>query len=149
MKQAGSRVSAELAQALRSGDSPALAKRAALLLVSNDPAILGSAQRDIARSLKIPLSLSSATNPSDVWAALNAQPPDLLILDSNGPGDLNALELLAALRREPASLALPVVVLVHNQTEAAAAAVWPRVKTLIKPFGPLDFCALLEDSLAP
>lgn len=148
MNAAGRRVDAGVTEESEGAGRKKEGDDVSLLLVSDDPAMLAMVQCDIERSLKIPKTLKNATQLNDVWVAINEQTPDAIVLDGTSSGALKAVELLAALRLEPATAALPIVFLAHSSKEAQEAAAWPFVKTMIKPFGPLEFCAALEESLA-
>ena len=76
-------------------------------------------------------------------------PPDLVLLDLSLP-DMDALELCAALKREPATRSSAVVLMTHQLSEEEELA---RVVNsgadaqVLKPFSPLGLLAIVHECL--
>jgi len=92
--------------------------------------------------------VQDAADGLQVLARLEAQVPDLLILDINMP-KLSGLEVLKHLRQKPETRAMKIIVLTAN---AIAAANSPEIQyadmTLLKPVGVADLIRLVERLLA-
>jgi CheY-like chemotaxis protein len=92
-------------------------------------------------------TILEATNGTEALALARAQLPDLLLLDLDFADDgLEGLEVLTALRADPATAAMPVVVLTASSDpahEARANAIGVAL-FLNKPFGPIDLIAALR-----
>lgn len=89
-----------------------------------------------------------AENGTDALRLAASAHPDIVVLDWMMPG-LNGLEVLRALRRDPATRDVPVLLLSamcqerHRQEAAAAGA----DAYLFKPFSPLDLIRTLNQVL--
>ncbi len=92
--------------------------------------------------------VQDAADGLQVLAQLEAQVPDLLILDINMP-KFSGLEVLKHLRQKPETRAMKIIVLTAN---AIAAANSPEIQyadmTLLKPVGVADLIRLVERLLA-
>jgi CheY-like chemotaxis protein len=92
--------------------------------------------------------VQDAADGQQVLTRLEAQVPDLLILDINMP-KLSGLEVLKHLRQKPETRAMKIIVLTAN---AIAAANSPEIQyadmTLLKPVGVADLIRLVERLLA-
>lgn len=91
-----------------------------------------------------------ATNGAEAFAVARAQVPDLVLLDLDfGDDGPDGLAVLEALRSDPATAGIPVVVLTATSdpaTEARARALGASL-FLNKPFGPIDLIAALRRML--
>jgi PAS domain S-box-containing protein len=87
-----------------------------LLLVDDDTVTLQVLSKTLAPYARMRFARSGA----EALKAVEAEPPDLLILDINMPG-LGGLEVLAQLRARPASAQLPVILVTSASDEALEA----------------------------
>lgn len=90
-----------------------------ILLVEDDPDDADIFRRHMARLRRFSVTLLSASDPSQAQAALAADNLDLVFLDLNLNGPTNGLELLKALKTDPA--APPVVIVTGSGDEEKAA----------------------------
>ncbi len=81
---------------------------------------------------------------------LRAAPPDVLVLDLMLP-DISGFDILRALRAEPATQALPVLMLTaKGQTaDREQAARLGVTRFMTKPFANADMVAALQDMVGP
>lgn len=93
-------------------------------------------------------SVATAGNGEDALAMLQAQPPDLVLLDMLMPG-MDGFELLAEIRREPALTQLPVVFLTVAQDRDLLLRAFESgaVDYVTKPFMPEELLARVEAHL--
>ncbi len=94
------------------------------------------------------VTLIEANDGSQALAAARAERPDLILLDVAMPG-LTGLEVCRALKRDPTTAPIPVVMLSakdkeHDQNLGLGAG---AVAYLTKPFSPLQLLYLVEDLL--
>ena len=92
------------------------------------------------------LRIVEADNGDDAVALARREHPDLVLLDWMMPGGRNGLEVLAALREDPETAAIPVIMLTSRAeaedfdlTSAAGA-----LAHLTKPFSPLELLQTVE-----
>jgi len=97
-------------------------------------------------------TILEATNGTEALAVARTQLPDLVLLDLDfGDDGPDGLVVLTALRADPATAAIPVVVLTASADpahEARANAIGVAL-FLNKPFGPIDLIAALRRVLGP
>ena len=94
------------------------------------------------------VTLAVSTLGLDGLQAVRAQRPDLILLDMHLP-DVDGLELLRQLQRDPACADIPVMVVSADATPARieeALAAGARLY-LTKPLNLVDFLAMLDDQL--
>ena len=125
-------------------------RAAARVLVADDqPALRAVVRLTIASQ---GWTILEATNGSEALAIARAQRPDLVLLDLDfGDAGPDGLAVLGALRADPATAGIPVVVLTATAdpaNEARANALGASL-FLNKPFGPIDLIAALRRVLAP
>ena len=95
-------------------------------------------------------AVSTACDGQEGLDCARACRPHLIITDFNMPG-LNGLELLSAVRREPAMATVPVLMLSGNQVDAGAAG-QGRIDGydfLAKPFTRAQLLGVMQNLLAP
>ena len=90
--------------------------------------------------------LSDGERASAFFAACTAEnrAPDLVVLDLNLPRK-NGAELLREIRTNPATAAVPVIVLTTaaGPDEMAALCAWPNTRCLIKPYVLKEYAPIL------
>ena len=120
-------------------------RAAARVLVADDSASLRTVVRVTIASQG--WTILEATNGMEALSLARAQLPDLLLLDLDfGDDGLDGLEVLTAIRADPATAAIPVVILTASSDpaqEARANAIGVAL-FLNKPFGPIDLIAALR-----
>ncbi|CAG0934383.1 two-component system, NarL family, sensor histidine kinase BarA [Thermoflexales bacterium] len=86
-----------------------------LLIIDDDPAII-----ELLRSILRPpdYEVSGLTDPAHIWARLQRDKPDVILLDLLMP-NIDGFEILSALRQGPHCSAIPVVVLTAKSLAAA------------------------------
>jgi CheY-like chemotaxis protein len=115
------------------------------VLVADDSPALRTVVRIIIESQG--WTVAEATGGADALARARADLPDLVLLDlefgANGPHGFN---VLTALRADPRTAAIPVVILSASAApgDPARARELGATAFLAKPFGPLDLIAVLE-----
>jgi len=115
------------------------------VLVADDSASLRTVVRITTESQG--WTILEATNGTDALDVARVQLPDLVLLDLDfGDDGPDGLAVLTALRAEPATAAIPVVILTASSDpghEARANAIGVAL-FLNKPFGPIDLIAALR-----
>jgi signal transduction histidine kinase/BarA-like signal transduction histidine kinase len=96
---------------------PGVPARRRVLHVEDNPSNLRLVERLLAEHADV--ELQSATRGGEGVARAREQPPDLVLLDLDLP-DLPGLDVLRALRADPATAAVPVVVVSSDASAAAA-----------------------------
>lgn len=122
--------------------------------IDNDKTImLVDDELDIRTVLRIKLEnpgtrILEVGNGYDALRLARQNPPDLILLDWMMPG-LNGVEVVEALRREPATALIPVIMLSsREQTEEIKSILALGVIAyLAKPFSPLDLMRTVESAL--
>jgi DNA-binding response OmpR family regulator len=95
------------------------------------------------------MQVDAARTLAAARAALRASPPDVLLLDLHLP-DGSGLDLLRALRDDPATRALPVLVLTAEADDRVLAAVAASgAEVVTKPFSPSKLTQRVLDALGP
>jgi CheY-like chemotaxis protein len=94
------------------------------------------------------IHILEASNGTDALELARQSPPDLIVLDWMMPG-LDGLEVLQALRREPETAAIPIIMLSsRDQPEDIQRALDLDVTAyLSKPFNPVELLATVERAL--
>lgn len=113
-----------------------------ILVAEDDPDI-----RDLVQ-LKLEAAAFDVVAVADGAVALAralADPPDLFILDVTMPG-LTGLQLCEALRREPTTAAIPIILLTARAQEAdiGRGLASGADEYVVKPFSPQDLLARVE-----
>ena len=90
----------------------------------------------------------SATNGTTALERIQQIHPDLVILDWMMPG-LTGLEIIKRLRDDPATAAIPAVLLTANDSREnkAQAQTLGIAAYLVKPFSPLELLQKVRDAL--
>ena len=97
------------------GPTPDVAKAATrIVMVDDDPTVIALVTALLANH---GIAVSGTSRPADLWAVLESDPPDLLILDVDMP-ETTGIELCRAVRADPRWDALPVVFLTSRTTAA-------------------------------
>ena len=84
--------------------------------------------------------VSHLADGAEVLALVRQEPPDLVILDHMLPG-MSGLEILTALRAEPATRALPVMMLTARGRDREAAERAGADRFMSKPFSNAEILA--------
>lgn len=117
-----------------------------ILIVDDEPTIRSS----MAAMLRMEnYQVSTASDGREALDGALQQPPDLIITDYNMPR-MNGQQLLEALRAEPATACVPVLMLSGNVTRAdapAGGAVTANA-ALVKPFTRAQLLSALQTLLA-
>lgn len=124
-------------------------RAAARVLVADDLAALRTVVRITIESQG--WTTLEATNGAEAFAVARAQLPDLVLLDLDfGDDGPDGLAVLEALRSDPATAGIPVVVLTAASDPAGEARANALGASLFlnKPFGPIDLIAALRRVLA-
>jgi len=115
--------------------------------------MLADDELDIRTVLRILLESSAihileVSNGTDALELARQSPPDLIVLDWMMPG-LDGLEVLQALRREPETAAIPIIMLSsRDQPEDIQLALDLDVTAYVaKPFNPTELLAAVERAL--
>lgn len=118
-----------------------------VLIVDDEPTIRST----VAAMLRMEnYAVSTACDGQEGLERARACQPDLIITDFNMPG-LNGLELLSAVRREPAMATMPVLMLSGNRVDAGAAG-QGRIDGygfLTKPFTRSQLLGVMQSLLSP
>jgi CheY-like chemotaxis protein len=95
------------------------------------------------------LRVVTASGGAEGVEAARAESPDLIVLDMMMP-DMDGIETLAALRADPATARIPVVVLTARNMTAAEETLRSQgvVDFVAKPFVPRDLVAHVRAALA-
>ena len=112
-----------------------------LLLVDDDPGL-----RALLRATldAVDVEMEDAEDARTAQAAIRRQPPDAIVLDVNLPG-MDGLAFCRQLKRDPATKAIPVVVLSGSDGGTADAAVAAGAEAFLrKPFSPLELLSVVE-----
>ncbi len=88
----------------------AVLKDKKILFVEDDPLLQNLLVKKMSQFHDIGLKMISAFNAEKAFEIVHKEKPDLILLDLILPG-MSGFEFLAALRKDPASGAIPVVVL--------------------------------------
>jgi CheY-like chemotaxis protein len=93
-------------------------------------------------------SIDEAADVSSARASVNRMPPALIFLDLNIPGG-PGLDVLAALKGDPSTAHIPVIVVTAEGEEGRAAAIRRGAEDyLTKPFSPRVLLQAVERALA-
>ena len=118
-----------------------------ILIVDDEPTIRSS----MAAMLRMEnYQVSTASDGREALDGALQQPPDLIITDYNMPR-MNGQQLLEALRAEPATACVPVLMLSGNVTRADASTTGGAVTAnaaLVKPFTRAELLSALQTLLA-
>jgi response regulator RpfG family c-di-GMP phosphodiesterase len=112
-----------------------------LLLVDDDPGL-----RALLRATldAVDVQLEDAEDARTAQAAIRRQPPDAIVLDVNLPG-MDGLAFCRQLKRDPATKAIPIVVLSGSDGGTADAALAAGAQAFLrKPFSPLELLSVVE-----
>jgi ribonuclease P protein subunit RPR2 len=112
-----------------------------LLLVDDDPGL-----RALLRATldAVDVELEDAEDARTAQAAIRRQPPDAIVLDVNLPG-MDGLAFCRQLKRDPATKAIPIVVLSGSDGGTADAALASGAEAFLrKPFSPLELLSVVE-----
>jgi DNA-binding response OmpR family regulator len=115
-----------------------------VLLVEDEPNIAEAMRFILARE---GWRVSHLADGNLVLAALRRDPPDLMILDHMLPG-LSGLEILTALRADPALKALPVMMLTARGRDRDLAARAGADRFVSKPFSNAELVAEVRAMMA-
>ena len=91
----------------------------------------------------VDLDVREARNVAEAEARIAADQPDVIVLDVAMPG-VDGLSFCRALKADPATSTIPVVILSGSDTAEDAAKAVGADAFLEKPFSPLDLLALVE-----
>lgn len=82
-------------------------------------------------------------------AACRAEPPTLALLDVNMPGDMDGLTLTHALREDPATQGLPILLLtaLGQQADVERGLAAGADGYIVKPFDPEDLLRRIDELL--
>lgn len=122
-----------------------VAQRKVILSLEDNPDIT-SLIRLVLRNA--PALILQAQGADDAWSMLEADPPDLVLLDMMLPG-MNGLDFLAKLRADPRFEAVPVIV-VSIRSDASfrqRAQQLGVFRYLLKPFSPAVLRQEIEQAL--
>jgi diguanylate cyclase (GGDEF)-like protein len=111
-----------------------------LLLVDDDPGLLVLLRTTFEI---VDLDVREARNVPEAEARIAADPPDVIVLDVAMPG-VDGLSFCRALKADPATSTIPVVILSGSDTAEEAVKEVGADAFLEKPFSPLDLLALVE-----
>jgi cyclic di-GMP phosphodiesterase len=111
-----------------------------LLLVDDDPGLLVLLRTTFEI---VDLDVREARNVAEAEARIAADPPDVIVLDVAMPG-IDGLSFCRALKADPATSTIPVVILSGSDTAEDAVKAVGAEAFLEKPFSPLDLLALVE-----
>jgi two-component system, OmpR family, alkaline phosphatase synthesis response regulator PhoP len=117
--------------------------KANVLLCDDEVHILRAAEFKLARAGFL---VRCAYDGQEAWEAIGHECPDILITDFQMPR-LNGLELIARIRENPATRALPVVVLTAKGFEISPEELAEKLGVLAvlgKPFSPRELLRLVE-----
>ncbi len=117
-----------------------------ILIVDDDPLLRRLAVKVLAKHGH---TMSEAESGMEALRAIAQQPPDLIVLDLEMPG-MHGIEVLRALRSNPATARLPVLVLTASANESATRAGFEAGATdyLTKPFSIPQLTARVHACLA-
>ena len=118
-----------------------------VLIVDDEPTILST----VAAMLRMEnYAVSTACDGQEGLDRARICQPDLIITDFNMP-KLNGLELLSAVRREPAMAAVPVLMLSGNKVDAKSAHQGSpeAYDFLAKPFTRAQLLCMMQSLLTP
>lgn len=118
----------------------------AILVVDDDPNV-----RVVMRAILEHESydIVEAGDGESALAAVEAGPPDLVILDLMMPG-IGGMEVLRRMKSDPATRDVPVIVLTAMGGVARAEAEHAGAERFFeKPFSPLALLRVVEETLAP
>ena len=88
--------------------------------------------------------MEDAEDARSAQAAIRRQPPDAIVLDVNLPG-MDGLAFCRQLKRDPATKAIPIVVLSGSDGGTADAALASGAEAFLrKPFSPLELLSVVE-----
>lgn len=115
-----------------------------VLLVDDDP----TTRNLISHFLrKEDITVEKSAGGSDGLARAKSGRPDLLIVDAAAPG-LNGFELLSALKRDPETSAIPVLILSSlDDEETIVQSLNEGADTIVKPFSPRILIAKVKKIL--
>jgi CheY-like chemotaxis protein len=88
----------------------------------------------------------TAGNGIEAWEAIQAQKPDILIVDYQMP-QMDGLQLVERIRQTPETRDLPILMLTAKGFELdqeEIAAKWNVMRLLPKPFSPREVLAIVE-----
>jgi ribonuclease P protein subunit RPR2 len=111
-----------------------------LLLVDDDPGLLVLLRTTFEI---VDLDVKEARNVAEAEARIAADQPDVIVLDVAMPG-VDGLSFCRALKADPVTSTIPVVILSGSETAEDAAKAVGADAFLEKPFSPLDLLALVE-----
>lgn len=112
-----------------------------ILLVDDEPAL-----RELLRVTleSAEVTVAEAGSVHEAEAAIEAEPPDLIVLDLRMPG-VGGTELCVRLKSAPATRHIPIVLLTGAEDEEARRARDAGAEALVrKPFSPLDLLSVVE-----
>jgi diguanylate cyclase (GGDEF)-like protein len=112
-----------------------------LLLVDDDPALLTLLRTTFEI---VDLDVQEARSAAVAELRIAEQAPDVIVLDIAMPG-MDGLSYCRSLKADPATSAIPVVILSGSDTAEEAARSAGADSFLQKPFSPLDLLALVEE----
>lgn len=111
-----------------------------LLLVDDDPGLLTLLRTTFEI---VDLDIEEAMNAAEARARIAARAPDVVVLDVEMPG-MDGLTFCRTLKDDPATAAIPVIILSGGDSGEGAATAAGADAFLGKPFSPLDLLALVE-----
>jgi CheY-like chemotaxis protein len=117
------------------------------VLVCDDKPVLRMLVREALAEAKY--TVLEARHGDEALERARDKHPDLILLDIMMPGRSGS-DVLAELRRDPATAGTPVIMLTARTqaSDRVAMKVAGANHFLTKPFSPIGLCALVEDALA-
>jgi diguanylate cyclase (GGDEF)-like protein len=112
-----------------------------LLLVDDDPGLLMLLRTTLEI---VDIQVEEARSADEAQAQIGAEAPDVIVLDVAMPG-VDGLSFCRALKSDPATSRVPVIILSGADTGEEAARAAGADSFLRKPFSPLDLLGLVEE----
>ena len=90
----------------------------------------------------------ACSNGRDALESIRAQLPDLVLLDVDMPG-MNGFQVLDALRKDPATIAIPVIMLTAHAKDSGLFEEWATSADafMTKPFSPQQLVQAVKEVL--